>query len=374
MSAVAGPARDDAAGSGFPEENSALDSVSGLLGQDDSDARQRQEQQQPSRGREWVFGQASSHPFAEPFVVPNLFEPFGIRRRNDIVDAPQGRQRQVGVTAAIEAILGAPYRGPRPDSLHSLFRNDERRVVRKTPSSSGSPPRFSVVGSDDPSQAAVRLFPSGSPFPRPAAPRPDLTDPTERPRRNVGQRGTTDHFNTNGERLYSGEEGRHDSQEWTVSLPDKEFGDIIVHYEYDVEDPAEQTRGRVVTLPEDEVNSLLTPFNGPPARPPNPEAKPYPIPGPRKPPPRPRPHPVRPSLPRHQFRQRPRHPNLIPGFRPGPSPPAHILPSSSTIRAPRHVLQENLRLPRATRQEDIHLVRRTLLLDDPAGKVLASTD
>lgn len=331
-----------------------------------------------------LLGQASSHPFAVPFFVHNPFEPFGIRRRNDIIEARQGRQRQqVGVTAALDAILGAPYRGSVPDNLHSLFRNDDRRVVRKTPSHSGQSQVF-VAGSDDPSQAAVRLFPRAplkSPFSRPASTSPGQSGFPERPRRNVGQRGTANphhdgsSFITNDVGLSSGEPDHDSSEQWSGSLPDREFGDIVVRYEYKVKDPVEQTHGRVVTLPEDEVDALFAPFNGRPARPSSPrEAKPYSNPSTRKPGPHPRPHPGRPSPPRQSFRQRQRHPNLIPGFRPGPSPPAYILPSSSTIRAPRHVLRENLRLPRATRQLDIALTRRTILLDDPAGKVAAKAD
>ncbi|KAG7169655.1 hypothetical protein Hamer_G013271 [Homarus americanus] len=53
---------------------------------------------------------------------------------------------------------------------------------------------------------------------------------------------------------------------------------------------------------------------------------------------------------------------FTPGLRPGPSPPAHILPPSSSVRAPRHILMENRRLPKATRQQDIPLIRKRRLV------------
>ncbi|XP_063881603.1 uncharacterized protein LOC135111824 [Scylla paramamosain] len=411
VAAAAAP-RDDAGSAQHtfvsPEEGSSPDSVTSLLSQDRGVAGREQAQLDQVGGRrEHILGQTSSHPFAVPFVVPNAFELLGIRRRNDISATAQERQgRQVGISDAIDNLLRSPYNGRMPTSLHSLFRSEDRRVVRNPSPHPGLPfHSFTAVGTDNPSLAAVRLFPNGQP---PLPPRSHFAvthheQPRlfRRTRRDVGQGDDvnfySDAYHFRAEAVKPRRARHLIPEERSFPLPGKEFGEIIVHYDYGGEDPTDDS-GRVVALHDEEVAALLSPFTDRPSDPSSPrERKPRPHTSPRKvnhrphpslreekprphpvlgqgmPRPRPRPHPSHPAPARPPPRQRHRHPNHIPAFKPGPSPPAHILPPSSSIRAPRHVLLENQRLPRATRQLDIPLTRRMLLLDDSLDPVPESS-
>ncbi|XP_069188589.1 uncharacterized protein [Procambarus clarkii] len=323
------------------------------------------------RGRAQLSSPPSSNPFEIPFVIPNFFEQIGIRRRRDL-EAAQERQ---GITDTLDQILNSPYRGSVPESLASLYASNKNRFVRKTEQSplrhTSSP--FISVGSNDPSQAVVRLFPISSSH---------TTRFTGRAKRDLSAQPTTPlqdlHTSASQFRYRPLRLPRQEGRKYPLRnrqqhrFKNVEFGDPIIEYEFGGQDPSYQvpefppfkenneadTITDLSSLFGAQPSNFLSNFDSPLSEDVGTKstvvhiASNLVLPTPKRPPRNPN-FPTKNSLRLHQ---------LIPGFRPGPSPPAYILPPYSSVRAPRHVLMENRRLPKVTRQQDIPLMHKRLLV------------
>ncbi|KAK4299426.1 hypothetical protein Pmani_028293 [Petrolisthes manimaculis] len=328
---------------------------------------------EPLSSRSHVQGPTSSHPFATPFIIPNVFQELGIRRRRDLT--AEGRQR--GISEAIDHILYSPaYTGRIPQSLHSLFRPSNSRFVRKIRPSTSQ-------GTNDPSQAAVRLFPVSTSLRVSGRSPQETSSVLRRKKRALEDQLTTDESDlqesstnyrlarfpgvrVDTKRTIYPREFRSYSSESPQDYDGKDFGELTIEYEFGGPDPTHEE--------EEEVEYYVKPFTlrRPAALPSFAEAGPLnalvlasnekkkpvlnlPFIAARPLLRRPR----GPPGPRYRISKtlRPLRP-FTPAMVPGPSPPAYILPPTSSIRAPRHVLMENRRLPKATRQQDIPIVRR----------------
>ncbi|XP_068245670.1 uncharacterized protein [Palaemon carinicauda] len=336
------------------------------------------------------------NPFEIPFEIPNFFEKFGIQKRS--VDVASRRQ---GIADALDDIIRTPYQGNVPASIESLFNSNKNRFVRKIkpstssnfisqPVSQGRPvaqenqgintPR--VLASDDPSVAAGRLVPSSqnpneysinlgsshvfyrtSPGRKrrstirrqPRHPyvvgrfiRPQAINAHRRIQSNILRphpngkksrgKGQEHDPKANLSRYPVGKKEEESRQNNTLdSLPVNGITplDFISNFntpfefEFEIENLDELEA--VSPSKERGVKPSQKPQHAPQIQ------RPFPLHG------RPRPVPFR-----------------TPGFRPGPSPPAFILPASSTVRAPRHLLMEYQLLPKTTRQQDIPIQRRSM--------------
>ncbi|KAK7086740.1 hypothetical protein SK128_026812 [Halocaridina rubra] len=319
------------------------------------------------------------NPFKFPFNIPNFFQNLGIRRRS--LNIAEDRQ---GISDVLDDIIYSPYEGHRPSSIHSLFRNNRNRFVRKTqPSAQPDPNSFrQPQGSDDPFEAAVRLTPNyytGFEVDLPSGHMAFGSLPNRKKRSTNLRRKN---FTHRPHRLLPNRQRRktherlprlpyvsssryrvrifpHDSQQLGKKASLRQEKDAEVVYG-DEENNSPNFAGTDIIEPFDFLTNFNTPF----------ESK-FEDGSPRdyvdistgkdevedifaskelK-----RPHRLSPY---NRF-ARPR-PNTAPGFRPGPSPPARILPPSSTVRAPRHIIIKNRRLPKSTRQQDIPIIRRSL--------------
>ncbi|XP_064110186.1 uncharacterized protein LOC135217987 [Macrobrachium nipponense] len=324
---------------------------------------------------------SSANPFEIPFAIPNFFEKFGIQKRSADVAA-----RRQGIADALDDIIQAPYQGSVPSSIESLFNLNKNRFVRKTKPSTNinlisqpgpqgqSATQLTPLASDDPSVAAGRLVPNSQ---DPSGYSVNLGSSHifyrtnhGRQRRSAVRRQSKPHYvvrrfplrRIQSNHLRSHIKGvnspvkdpEHDSKRNLNKPPGGKSEEYQRHNTLDIASVD-------VIKPLDFMSNFNTPFeieidiedpHNLEAISTSEELG------------------VRPSQRQRQtvqnrpavpFHGRPRpQPFTAPGLRPGPSPPAYILPASSTVRAPRHLIMENRRLPKATRQLDIPIHRRSM--------------
>ncbi|XP_063595914.1 uncharacterized protein LOC134772760 isoform X1 [Penaeus indicus] len=375
-----------------PWEGSVPNSISSLLNRNNRFPRNPNvDSKLPSSSSQVVEqpnrqAQPSPASFSLPFRIPNFFEVLGMKRRS--LDVAQERQ---GITDTLEGFLTSPYGGSIPTSIDSLFRSNKNRFVRKTQPQPVAHPRPSPVASDDPSQAAVRLFPnndntgfhvgipSGHRFQHHSRRKRDLLDASEdlqqsasgqrfRRRPRPGPPGRNSHNRARAKRPHHSKkpEARrpnfndfddqilHDSNDQLFDLSELEgFPSANFLDNFNAPFPNEDFEFEEISLESSDVRDQVRPALKKPSNRPTRLRRPLP----RRPPPR------RPSTSGRQHSPvgRPSPPRtLSPGLRPGPSPPAHILPPSNSVRAPRHILLRNRLMPKLTRQQDIPILRRSL--------------
>ncbi|XP_066957506.1 uncharacterized protein [Macrobrachium rosenbergii] len=331
---------------------------------------------------------SSANPFEIPFAIPNFFEQFGIQKRSADVAA-----RRQGIADALDDIIHAPYQGSVPSSIESLFNLNKNRFVRKTKPSTNVNLISQPVPQGQPAinvQSATQLTPLASDDPSVAAGRlvPISQDPSGysinlgsshifyranhgRNKRSAIRRQSKPHYvvrrfplrrvqsnrlrpHTKGGKS-SGKEQEHDSKRNHLNRhPGGESEEHKRHNNLDIASVD-------VIKPLDFISNFNTPFeieidvedlHNLEAISSSEELAVQPSQGQRQ---------TTQDQPAVPFRGRARpQPFTPPGLRPGPSPPAYILPASSTVRAPRHLIMENRRLPKATRQLDIPIHRRSM--------------
>ncbi|KAK8740432.1 hypothetical protein OTU49_002904 [Cherax quadricarinatus] len=346
-----------------------------------------------SRRRLQLNSPSSSHSFEIPFVIPNFFEQIGIRRRRDL----RISQERQGITDAIHEILNAPYSGGVPESLQSLFLSDKNRFVRKIQPSTqhfASSSSFSNAGSNANIHTVGRIPPtSSSQFAGvhlPSSNNTRLNHIRTRSKRALNTQSTLANHDLQasesqfryrrfrplhhqGRRPHPHNRQQQQQQQQQQRYKNAEFGEPIIEYEFGGQDPSflfpevsslkENNKYETIEVTDlspffgTEPSNFLSNFDSPLLD--HASVKPTVVHESSSLTRPPKNSHENPRYPSKNFR---RPHQFIPALRPGPSPPAHILPPFSSVRAPRHILMQNRRLPKVTRQQDIPLISKRLLV------------